>query len=123
MAGKTKAAPAEEPEVKTEEEVVKARDVGNKDNEPQAEYEDEVSQRREKRKDEWGTQMDRWLIRCQQKGKTVLLYLNEFDPTKSESAIKAVPKRIDQHFVQFEIDGREIWLGKRYIFGIEPGEE
>jgi hypothetical protein len=122
MGAKTKAVPAGEPEVAPEEKDLETQAVPNKE-EPQAEYEDEVSQRREKRKDEWGTQMDRWLIRCQQKGKTVLLYLGEFDPTKDASAIKAVPKRIDQHFVQFEIEGREVWIGKRYIAGIEPDAE
>jgi polyphosphate kinase 2 (PPK2 family) len=120
MAGKAKTVPTAESETEPENDEVVSEESDRSSEEI---LNDKVTHdRRNQRKDEWGTQCDRWLIRCQQKGKSVLLYLHGFDPKDKDAGIKAIPKRIDQHFVQFEFDGREVWVGKRFIAGIEGGQ-
>lgn len=81
--------------------------------------EEEAKARRDKRRDEWGTQCDRWLIRCQQKNKAIILHMHSETDLSALSGVEAIPKRIDQFFVQFEIEGREIWVNKRNIVAVE----
>lgn len=116
---KAKAAPAESslkerPKIK---EAPPAEELENNDDS----LEDETSNRREQRKAEWGTQFDRWLIRCQQHGKAVLLHIGNWNP--ESKGIEAIPKRIDQYYCQFEINGKEVWIQKSQIAGCGNVEE
>lgn len=68
------------------------------------------------RKNEWGTQFDRWLIHAAQKGLRVKFLLSpEYAKLKKQTHLVGVPLRIDKDMVQIRFENEEPWIQKNFF--------
>lgn len=78
----------------------------------------------DRRRQEWGFQFDVWLIRNAKKNRPVNVILSRPLPGVTESELfTAVPTRIDQFYVQFDINGKLPWINKSLIDACLPVEQ
>jgi hypothetical protein len=97
---------------------------GNKDGDIELQTEDderrkEEERRKAERKQEWGLQFDRWLIRAAKNQLPVELLLDRTYPsiTVEGDICSGIPQRVDKYFIQMLINSVEVWINKTHIVG------